>query len=120
MTAQTAEDWRDETMERDDVEPSVTPVQMKRSQILLGACAALNSALYLIGITVISELTGHHLPAILAVATAGICFLSYSFQIATAGDNAVVPPWLTRTTIIITALSSIVGLAAGIALMWAI
>lgn len=108
--------------ERDDVEPATPAVaaQMNRTQILLGACATLNSALYLIGITVLSELTSHHLPAILAVATAGICFLSYSFQIATAGDNAVVPPWLTRATIIFTCLSVVVGLVSGIALVWTI
>lgn len=71
--------------------------------------ALLNAALYMIGVFVVAYRADNKVALILVLATAGVSFLSYSVQM-----------WApeSKTAIALSLISILVGLAAGIALLW--
>lgn len=83
---------------------------------LLGAGAIVNSALYLIGVFVLSMVTGHRFPAVLSVSAAGIAFMAYSTQMMVVFKQDAMPIW----AVYLVFLSQIVGAAAGLSLIVAL
>ena len=80
-----------------------------RGQIVIAVGALVNSALYLSFVAVLGFLYANPVAALMSVAAMGVAFLGYSHRLCSA--NATV-------TNALTALSWILGVAAGLWLLW--
>jgi hypothetical protein len=87
------------------------PTDWTQSQILLGWGAILNAMLYLAGVFAMAAALNDRLAGILAIATAGATFLSYSFRLTAAGA------WLQYTLHL---GSWALGIAAGLSLLYTV
>jgi len=76
---------------------------------LLAAGAIVNSALYLTGVFVAAAMYGHKTAVVLAIAAAGVTFVSYSAQVLTPERRGLCAG--------LSIGSSAIGLIAGLALL---
>lgn len=85
----------------------------QRTFIALAAGALINSSLYVAGVFIASVIEGNQVAMMLALATAGLNFLSYTFQMSIdplSEDGRLV-------SIGLVAISIFLGIAAGFALI---